>query len=187
MQCRLQSSSPQPCPLYWGCPINTGHTVKSEFQISRKCVDTLRNCLLLTHRCAGARAHTQHHEPSEAGLPTNRLLLRAQQVGACSPRAIGNQHSPDLPRPSLSPPLLWECERVPRQLSRAGTRPGCWAGRPAFPTPVSALDLRVTASGMACLKLPFLPLLSSFLYTLRATPPPWSFREKPGPPPTPSP
>ena len=165
MECQPQSSPPEPCPLYWSCQISRGHSIKSEFQISKKCMGSLNDYLLLTH----THTHTHTHiltgacmcscKPgpviSEAGLPTHRdTYRRAQRAGACSPRPW-DWGSPDLPRPSLFPPLLWEGPSFsdPRQDSGLGRGAGRQSSLPNSSICLGFGD--ETASGMECLELPF--------------------------------
>ena len=152
MECQPQSSPPEPCPLYWSCQISRGHSIKSEFQISKKCMGSLNDYLLLTHThaCTHTHIHSRVHvcahantAPviSEAGLPNPRdTYRRAQRAGACSPRAVGlglSRHAQTQPLPPAS------CGKVLLSEIRGGTQ-GWAVGQadsPAFRTPLFALDL----------------------------------------------
>ena len=166
MECQPQSSPPEPCPLYWSCQISRGHSIKSEFQISKKCMGSLNDYLLLTHTHTRTHTHTHTHiltgacmrtcKPgpviSEAGLPTPRdAYRRAQRAGACSPRAVGS----GLSRPAQTQPLLWEGPSFsdPRRDSGLGRGAGRQSSLPNFSICLGFGD--ETASGMECLELPF--------------------------------
>ena len=152
MECQPQSSPPEPCPLYWSCQISRGHSIKSEFQISKKCMGSLNDYLLLTHTHARAHTHTHTHIYSQAHACAHANPARSyQRLGFLPPETptgelseLGrvppgpwDRGSPDLPRPSLS------CGKVLLLAIRGGTQ-GWAVGQahsPAFPTSLFALDL----------------------------------------------
>ena len=151
MECQPQSSPPEPCPLYWSCQISRGHSIKSEFQISKKCMGSLNDYLLLTHTHTHTHTHiySQAHACAHANpawsyqrlgfLPTETPTGELSELGRVPPgRGIGAlQTCPDLACFPLS------CGKVLLLAIQGGTQ-GWAVGQadsPAFPTPLFALDL----------------------------------------------
>lgn len=148
MECQPQSSPPEPCPLYWSCQISRGHSIKSEFQISKKCMGSLNDYLLLTHTHAHTHmqvhTHTYTHRCTYAHMQTRPQSY--QRLGFLTPETPTGElselgrvppgpwdwGSPDMPRPSLfpSPPV----GRSFFQRSEAGRRVGPWGRQTVQPS-----------------------------------------------------